>query len=210
MSRSKRRETRDGPIPPPPTGRTRRSASIGLAHSPTPRRSSRGREILEVLARAAEELSRLIEAGRVARDRRQEARRLLMEAWIAAGAGGAGKRDVDSLRGLLRAVDLLVADPGDLGEATARRGLLHLSSRPTMIEVAAGTGGPTRFSPRDQGAVARINALERATIAIVRRTESMVEHALTTLEQGRAGTKRGPASHEGREDLELVWGETEG
>lgn len=200
MGPSKRRDTRDG------TTRTRRSA-IGSARRPSP-----GRDLLELLARSAEELSRLIEAGRVARERRQEARRLVMDAWLAAGAAGRAKRDVESLRALLRAVDLLVADPGDLGAARAGRGLLHLSSRPTMIEIANGTGDPTlhRSGPHGRGAVARIIALERATIAIVRRTESMVEHALATLEQGRAGTRRGPAAREGREDLELVWGETKG
>ncbi len=160
-----------------------------------------------MLARAAEELSRLIEAGRVARERRAEARRLVMEAWLATGAAGRARPNVDSLRGLLRAVDLVVADPGDRGKATEGPGLLHLSSRATMIDVGAAAGSR---APARGAAAARIIALERATIAIVHRTESMVEHALATLEQGRAGTTRGPAAPpEGREDLELVWGETE-
>ncbi len=208
MSRSKRRETREAPARLPATGRTRRSASTASSRAPTPGRAWRGREVREMLARAAEELSRLIEAGRVARDRRPEARRLVMEAWLAAGAARPGKQDVESLRGLLRAVDLLVADPGNPGQVVATRGLLHLSSKPTVIEVGEGSGGRAL----ERGAAARVISLERAAIAIARRTESMVEHALATLEQGRAETRqaRGPAAHEGREALELVWGETEG
>lgn len=201
MNRTPRRDT--GPAGPPPVGRSRPTGSVGSA-----RRPSRGREVLEMLARAAEELSRLIEAGRVARERRAEARRLVMEAWLATGVAGRARPDVDALRGLLRAVDLVVADPGGQRKATEGPGLLHLSSRTTMIDAGAAAG--SRALGRG-AAAARIIALERATIAIVHRTESMVEHALATLEQGRAGTTRGPAAPPGgREDLELVWGETEG
>lgn len=163
----------------------------------------------DMLYQAAEELSRLIETGRVERGLRSEARRLVMEAWLAAGSvhrasKTSARKTATSLREILRSVDRIISAPG--GEPPRTPALLHVGSRPTMIDVWGGGSGPNLKC----GAVARILARESAVAVMVRRTESMIEHALKTLDQTRQGARRQDFPSGSREALELVWGETEG
>lgn len=185
------------------------STEVRPTRASTSRGSSADRGILGVLAEAARELSDLIEAGRVGRERRQEARRLLMEAWLALEATGRDRPDIESLRELLRSVDRLVADSNHSPRAGRSEGLLRVSPRLTLMEIQRGAVEPTG----GRGAVARILALERTAADLLRRTDFMVEQAVKTLKQqglARSAPSRGSAVPGGREDLELVWGETEG
>lgn len=194
-------------------GAKRRKILDGTTHSPTPRRSApTTAHLFGMIEEAAQELSRRLESGQVPRARRPEARRLVMETWLAVGrpAGrknrGQAGRDVASLREILRAVDRFLADSEARPEPVLP--VSHRSPGPPLIDLGACDQGLTMVG----GAIRRILALERAVAVIVRRTEIMVEHALKTLKRGRTGSGRptGPAPREGREDLELVWGETEG
>ncbi len=162
-----------------------------------------------MLEEAARELSALVEAGRVARERRREARRLLMEAWLALEATARNRPDIESLRGLLCAMDRLLADSNHFRDAASGHGLLRMSPRSTLMDVHGGAVKPSG----GQGAVARILALERAVTDLLRRTDFMVEQAVKALkQQGQPASarSRGSAAPAAREDLELVWGETEG
>ncbi len=182
------------------------------------RRKRRGRlagnadgleDLRRTVAVAAEDLSRLVETGRIARARRQQARRLLMEAWLAANDQDrqAPESSLPHLRDLLRRIDLLVAESTALAGAL---GLCTLRPRTTLLDLCQLADSQATA----RRAFERVIALERAVSDILRRTEIMVEHAEGLSLRGapgRGGTGRatsGPAG--GREDLELVWGETEG
>lgn len=177
---------------------------VGRPRSATPSHFG----LSDLLSIVAREVSNLVESGRLPRDLRSLARHRLMEAWMASSARRRGSKprraETAHLHALVRDLDRLIASFSGGCPPTIDH-LVEKWTRPTLSRLEVGIRRP------DRGFDRRIQTLEHFIAEILRRTDFMVEHAVQTLEQGRLGTLRSLArsDREGREPLELVWGETE-
>ncbi len=153
--------------------------------------------LLDLVAR---DLASVLEGESLPRDRRPEARRLLMAAWLLLK----GRRTAAARKAALtlaRRLDGLVA--GAMQHGSAGSGALPRTDR-------LGIADRLLASPRSP-LQERLSALEGSIDALARKTLRMVEHA--EAEARRAGVAPRHAgstpAEGGRQNLELVWGETE-
>jgi len=154
-------------------------------------------QVLEQLASIANEVAIALEQAACPKPHRQEARRLLMQAWLVADDA---KPDPEGrVQVLARALDRLVAPP-PLPLKLMRR----LNPSLPFIDTESLT------TLRDSILLDRMTRFDDFVTALARRTQRMVEHALA-VEAGstprrntaRKGSTDSPQS--GREDLELVY-----
>ena len=122
-----------------------------------------------------------------------------MDAWLVASSPARGLPALRSAVALARRIDAILARPQPMPRSAGER--FQGVADPDL----SASAGPI------PGLIAR---LEAEVDALANRTRRMVEHAEAAAGgvPGRpvTGTPSTPASAAGREDLELVWGDSEG
>ncbi len=152
--------------------------------------------IAQILVEIAGEVAALLQRSTLPRAARPEARRLLLQAWLAIDAQESPPESM--LRDLSQTLDRLAAPPCPSVRDTIR------------LDPAMAFFDPDRLhTVQDSFIIPRLSRFDAFVEALARRTRIMVEHALAVEADITGKSVRPPkakaSADEGREELELVY-----
>jgi len=160
--------------------------------------------ILEIMTTVARELAEAIERRDVPRTMREKSRGLLLEAWKVESANTDTGCDHGRVHRLIKEMDNALCSFASTNDLSER---MNMRATGNLFVLS-------RMNPAvEDGIVPRIESMGEFVSNLLRKTETMIKMAEDSAvihgDRGNRGNSPSQFDHEGRQYLELVWGETE-